>query len=60
MFIVSTGWCEDRRSAMREGESNSIARRLLPLLPLAALLAGCQSEVLDPAGDIALQQRDII
>ncbi|MDP5280054.1 ubiquinol oxidase subunit II [Sphingomonas sp. DG1-23] len=37
----------------------SIARRLLILLPLAALSA-CDRAVLDPAGDIALQQRDII
>ena len=44
---------------MREDTSSSTVRRLLPLLPLA-LLAGCSSAVLDPAGDIALQQRDII
>jgi cytochrome o ubiquinol oxidase subunit 2 len=41
----------------------SIARRLptlLPLLPLAAVLSACHGAVLDPAGDIARQQRDII
>lgn len=45
---------------MREDTPMSIARRLLLLLPLAGLLAGCHGAVLDPAGDIALQQRDII
>ncbi|UZK68003.1 ubiquinol oxidase subunit II [Sphingomonas sp. M1-B02] len=30
------------------------------LLPLLGLLAGCQGEVLDPAGDVALQQRNLI
>ena len=30
------------------------------LFPLACLLAACQRAVLDPAGDVALQQRDII
>lgn len=30
------------------------------LLPLTALLSGCNRAVLNPAGDIALQQRDII
>lgn len=33
--------------------------RLL-MAPLLALLAGCQRAVLDPAGDVALQQRNII
>jgi cytochrome o ubiquinol oxidase subunit II len=44
---------------MREDKPMSTARRLLTLLPLAALSA-CDRAVLDPAGDIALQQRDII
>ncbi|OYX89489.1 MAG: ubiquinol oxidase subunit II [Rhizobiales bacterium 17-65-6] len=34
--------------------------RLILLLPLAALLAGCNFVVLDPSGDIAIQQRDIV
>jgi cytochrome o ubiquinol oxidase subunit 2 len=36
--------------------------RLAPLLlvPLLGLLAGCERAVLDPAGDVALQQRNII
>lgn len=34
--------------------------RFLMLLPVAALLAACQSDVLNPAGDIAVQQRDLI
>lgn len=45
---------------MREDTIRSTARRLFPLLPLAALLSACDRAVLDPAGDIALQQRDII
>ena len=37
-------------------------RRLAPvaLLSLLTLVAGCERAVLDPAGDIALQQRDLI
>ncbi|MBN2973208.1 ubiquinol oxidase subunit II [Roseomonas aeriglobus] len=37
-------------------------RRLtaMALLPALAVLAACNKQVLDPAGDIALQQRDII
>lgn len=34
--------------------------RLIVLLPIAALLAGCNFVVLDPSGDIAIQQRDIV
>jgi cytochrome o ubiquinol oxidase subunit 2 len=43
-------------------QTSSIAARLgrLALPPLFALLAGCQSAVLDPAGDIAVQQRNLI
>lgn len=36
------------------------AFRAALLVPLLALLAGCDRAVLDPAGDIARQQRDII
>lgn len=32
----------------------------LLLVPLLAVLAGCQRAVLDPAGDVALQQRNLI
>ncbi len=35
-------------------------RKALVLLPLACLLAACGGAVLDPAGDVARQQRDII
>ena len=35
-------------------------RRRLALLPLLCLLAACERAVLNPAGDIARQQRDII
>ncbi len=46
---------------MREDTPLSTARRFIPLLPLAALVSACGGNaVLDPAGDIALQQRDII
>ncbi|MBI0434479.1 ubiquinol oxidase subunit II [Roseomonas sp. KE0001] len=34
--------------------------RLLVLVPLAALLAGCNLVVMNPSGDIAVQQRDLI
>jgi cytochrome o ubiquinol oxidase subunit 2 len=34
--------------------------KIIALLPLAGLLAACGSAVLDPAGDVARQQRDII
>jgi len=40
--------------------SLSRSRRALVLVPLFAFLTGCAREVLDPAGDIARQQRDII
>lgn len=36
------------------------ARRGLILSPVLALLAGCERAVLDPAGDVARQQRDLI
>jgi cytochrome o ubiquinol oxidase subunit 2 len=45
---------------MREYLNLPTARRALGALCLAVLLAGCNRDVLDPAGDIALQQRDII
>jgi cytochrome o ubiquinol oxidase subunit 2 len=34
--------------------------RSLALLPLLALLGGCQFVVLNPAGDVALQQRNLV
>ncbi|MDV3459292.1 ubiquinol oxidase subunit II [Sphingomonas sp. HF-S4] len=45
---------------MREDKLVPNGRRFLTLLPLAAMLSACSGAVLDPAGDIALQQRDII
>ena len=42
--------------------SSSLARRLagIALLPIIGMLQGCERAVLNPAGDIALQQRDLI
>ncbi|MEP9378502.1 ubiquinol oxidase subunit II [Aquabacter sp. CN5-332] len=34
--------------------------RLIALLPLTALLCGCDFVVLNPSGDIAIQQRDLV
>src|SRR6185437_2460489 len=34
--------------------------RLLGLLPLLVLLGGCNAIVLDPKGDVAVQQRDLL
>lgn len=45
---------------MREDRSLPTRLRPLMLLPLVGLLAACDYAVLDPAGDIAAQQRDII
>ena len=48
---------------MSETPSFAMARRLTAvaaLLAPALLLGGCNMQVLDPAGDVALQQRDII
>jgi cytochrome o ubiquinol oxidase subunit 2 len=50
----------NRHSArLRAAARRWLAPRSLILVP-ALLLGACQSELLDPAGDIALQQRDII
>ncbi len=35
-------------------------RRFLALLPLFALLGGCQAVLLSPSGDVALQQRNLM
>jgi cytochrome o ubiquinol oxidase subunit 2 len=42
--------------------TGAFVRRLRPLLilPLLALLPGCEAVVLSPAGDIAAQQRDLL
>jgi cytochrome o ubiquinol oxidase subunit 2 len=47
---------------MREQTHTAIPLRpiAIGLLPLTALLSGCDRAVLHPAGDVALQQRDII
>lgn len=34
--------------------------RLIALLPLVTLLGACNAVVLDPAGDVAMQQRDLL
>ena len=43
-------------------EQTPVMRRLVrsALLPILAVLAGCSGGVLDPAGDVALQQRNLI
>ncbi len=48
--------------AMMQQQSIPVPRRLraLAILPLLVLIAGCSGTVLDPAGDIARQQRDLI
>jgi cytochrome o ubiquinol oxidase subunit 2 len=45
---------------MRDRLSKAASLRPLLAIPLLALLAGCQRDVLNPAGDVALQQRDLI
>jgi cytochrome o ubiquinol oxidase subunit 2 len=40
--------------------SNVRVLRILALLPLAAALSGCDFVVLAPAGDVAVQQRDLV
>ncbi|WP_380876191.1 hypothetical protein ACFB49_07700 [Sphingomonas sp. DBB INV C78] len=45
---------------MQASKSTSTTCRILALLSLATLLSACNRAVLDPAGDVALQQRDII
>lgn len=45
---------------MRVNLTNIARPARLLTLPLLGLLAGCQRAVLDPAGDVALQQRNII
>jgi cytochrome o ubiquinol oxidase subunit 2 len=45
---------------MRSIRSIVARLRLLAVAPALALLTGCGRDVLDPAGDVALQQRNII
>lgn len=45
---------------MRDNPKFTAARLGLLLLPLALMLGGCDTSVIDPAGDVARQQRDII
>jgi cytochrome o ubiquinol oxidase subunit 2 len=45
---------------MRDTRSIFARRRPLVLVPLLASLGGCARDVLNPAGDIALQQRNLI
>jgi len=42
------------------GKKLATLGRMLMLLPLAAFVSACQSDVLHPAGDVAVQQRDLI
>lgn len=45
---------------MRLGYTASVRPLHLLLFPVLVLLAGCERAVLDPAGDVAAQQRDLI
>jgi cytochrome o ubiquinol oxidase subunit 2 len=45
---------------MRNIRSIVASTRLLTIAPILAMLAGCGRDVLDPAGDVALQQRNLI
>jgi cytochrome o ubiquinol oxidase subunit 2 len=45
---------------MRNIRSNVARTRPLAIAPALALLAGCSRDVLEPAGDVALQQRNLI
>lgn len=50
-----------QRAALLQQILNPVKRaKPLFLLPLASLLAACEGAVLNPAGDIARQQRDLI
>jgi len=62
MSTVGNGGLASRRTNMSDTSFSAIRRRLTvaALLPALAVLAACNTQVLDPAGDIALQQRDII
>src|SRR3954463_11644554 len=47
----------------KRSRANPLTRKLLralALLPLAGLLAGCNAVLLNPSGDIALKQRNLI
>src|SRR3982750_921687 len=47
----------------KRSHANPLTRKLpraLALLPLAGLLVGCNAVILQPSGDIALQQRNLI
>ena len=46
----------------RNGEASTLLRifRIIAVLPLFALLGGCQWVLLAPSGDIALQQRNLL
>jgi len=62
-YAVSTGSTATRDERKEEAKGRSRvsqgALRRLGLIPLLAL-AGCQHAVLNPAGDVALQQRNLI
>lgn len=62
MSTVGNRGPEDSRTIMSDTSFSATRRRLkaTALLPVLAALAACNTQVLDPAGDIALQQRDII
>lgn len=49
-----------RRSALRDGMSRLLNPRVLGALALTGALSACNTVVLDPAGDIAQQQGDLV
>ena len=51
---------ENGGSRIREVSSLLRICRILPILPLFALLGGCQMVLLGPSGDVALQQRNLL
>lgn len=50
-----------RRGSSVDGTRTALNRfRIIALLPLLALLGGCNAVVLSPSGDVAIQQRDLV
>ena len=50
----------DMRTILFGLPTRAAALRSLCIFPMLALLCGCSAVVLDPAGDVAVQQRDLV